>query len=313
MTIKQLMQKFRLAYLGPNEIDYTRYDACVRQSLCPTPTATSVFLNMISKEWHILVKGNYEAVMPLHPQRVMGFDTLYQPTFSQQLGIFSPYKLSNRVIEAFLLSMPSRYRYVHIHLNHTNLFESVHLNTSIHTNYQINLDKPYEETFSGYDDAFVDGMRSAARATSRVVKHDDPNVLLRLLEQKISKRMLSNKFPVQLFKNVVTHATHRGIGSVWSLYDQTNTIVASTLLLTNSSRVVALFTLGDDHVRKLSSYTGLLLDKVIREYAEKYSVFDFASGSESSISAVCRQMGADVVPYYKFVRNTLPFPFSFMF
>jgi hypothetical protein len=51
--------------------------------------AYSWYLDIVSPGWDALVKDDYKSVMPLTWRKKYGIKYLYQPFFTQQLGVFS--------------------------------------------------------------------------------------------------------------------------------------------------------------------------------------------------------------------------------
>lgn len=81
-----------IRYLPHTEIDLNRWDQCIEASVNRRSYAFSWYLNGVCrKSWDALVMGHYEAVMPLPWNRKWGLKYIYQPPFSQQLGLFSPH------------------------------------------------------------------------------------------------------------------------------------------------------------------------------------------------------------------------------
>jgi hypothetical protein len=81
--------------------------------------ANSWFLDRTAVEWDALVYGDYEYVMPLPVRRKLGIRYLYQPLYSQQLGIFPP--PPPEVAIAYFEDLQHRFSYMDIQLNSSNL------------------------------------------------------------------------------------------------------------------------------------------------------------------------------------------------
>ncbi len=78
-----------IRHLPHSSIDKQKWDACISDSRNRIPYALSWWLDAVCPGWDALVQDDYLAVMPLTHGHKFGIDYLYQPYFTQQLGIFS--------------------------------------------------------------------------------------------------------------------------------------------------------------------------------------------------------------------------------
>lgn len=108
----------RLKY---HEIDFDKYTACLENSEQKNWYARKEVLDQLSGNWHILVDGDYEAVMPVHIRKKMGINFVHMPLFCQQLGIFS--KSDNpETNETFLTFLRKKYKVFFYSFNDHNKF-----------------------------------------------------------------------------------------------------------------------------------------------------------------------------------------------
>jgi len=108
-------------YLPHSAIDEQKWDACITNSPNRIPYALSWWLNAVCPEWEALVQDDCHSVMPLTRGHKFGFHYLYQPYFTQQLGIFSPSPVLLVTINEFLSAIPGKFKYVNIQLNSGNI------------------------------------------------------------------------------------------------------------------------------------------------------------------------------------------------
>src|ERR1700692_3437990 len=76
-------------YLKHNAIDKRRWDEAIDRAFNGMIYAKSWYLDIVSPQWDALVSDDYRAVMPLTWRRKFGVYYLYQPFFTQQLGVFT--------------------------------------------------------------------------------------------------------------------------------------------------------------------------------------------------------------------------------
>jgi hypothetical protein len=120
-----------IRYCTHTEIDRQKWDECITRSTLNIPYAYTWYLDVVNPGWCALVMDDYQAVMPLTWNRKYMVSYLYQPYFTQQLGIFSDHPVSDALIRVFLLSVPGRYRFARINLNESNqMTPTKHLNNT---------------------------------------------------------------------------------------------------------------------------------------------------------------------------------------
>lgn len=126
-----------IRYLKNSEIDRTRWDRIV-MDWTGQPYGLSWWLDIVSPGWEALVKGDYEAVMPLPVKKRYGIRYLVLPRFCQQLGVFGQEDTTE-----FLDRIP--YLSYDFNLNFRNFYKSGKF--MMHTNYIINnVSKPDSNT-----------------------------------------------------------------------------------------------------------------------------------------------------------------------
>lgn len=96
----------KILHLRHNEIDRTRWDATIAQSLCDLPYTYSWYLDVVCSMWEALVTEDYAYVMPLPLKKKWGISYLIHPIWVQQLGVFSAQEITDEVCSAFYHRIP---------------------------------------------------------------------------------------------------------------------------------------------------------------------------------------------------------------
>src|SRR6187431_3242733 len=109
-----------IQFLNHSSIDKTKWDLCIEQSVNSFVYGYSWYLDVLAPNWNALVLNDYEAVMPLTGNRKLFIHYLFQPFFTQQLGVFSRSTLTQKQLGAFIGAVPDKYRFVDINLNDQN-------------------------------------------------------------------------------------------------------------------------------------------------------------------------------------------------
>jgi hypothetical protein len=108
----------RLKY---HEIDFEKYTRCLESSEQKNWYAQKEVLDELSGNWELLVYGDYEAIMPVHIKKKLGFNFVHMPLFCQQLGIFSKID-DSKINDQFLQFLKNKYKVFLYSFNHNNIF-----------------------------------------------------------------------------------------------------------------------------------------------------------------------------------------------
>src|ERR1017187_4211267 len=133
-----------IKYLKHSEINKAKWDACIAQSFNRNIYANSWYLDVVCPAWEALIDGDYQAVMPLTCNKKYGINYLYQPYFTQQLGVFGIEKLSNENMNELLNAIPSKYRFIEINLNINNPIQDKSFEVKNLPTHLLNLNQSYE-------------------------------------------------------------------------------------------------------------------------------------------------------------------------
>jgi hypothetical protein len=113
-----------IRYIRHREIDKLKWDACIQRSVNGIIYGYSWYLDIVAEGWEALVEENYESVMPLICRKKFGIRYLFQPFFTQQLGVFSSNKFTEEKIKEFISAIPQKFSFFEINLNTFNKFSS---------------------------------------------------------------------------------------------------------------------------------------------------------------------------------------------
>jgi len=169
-------------YLKQHEINVTKWDNCIAGSINGIVYAYSWYLDVVCETWEALVYGDYETVMPLTLGKKYGISYLYQPPFSQQLGIFSSQNLSEEIVICFIKSIPKKYSFIEINLNKFNLINrDSNIKVKQNITYELELIKDYESLFRRYNKNTIRNIRKAVQNKISVVPGLKPNDVINLI------------------------------------------------------------------------------------------------------------------------------------
>jgi len=293
-----------VTYIRHAQIDRKRWDACITHSVNGMAYGYSWYLDVVCEGWDGLVMDNYSAVMPLTHGRKVGIDYLYQPFFTQQLGVFATVIPSSKLVQLFLGAIPSKYRMVDISLNtYVNPKSVVGFQMDRRQTYQVDLVQPYTELYQKYSKNTQRNLAKAIALGVSVVKGVDIATFLAFthahLKADLSER--ANSIMDRLARQLISS----GHGVIMGAYTNTNTICAAALFLnTHAKSIYLLASSSDEGIENRGMF--LLIDTYINEYSERPLVLDFEGSMIPGVAKFYAGFGALPTGYPHIFRQKLP-------
>src|SRR5688500_9658003 len=178
-----------IQYLSNDKIDKAKWDACIDKAVNGLIYGYSFYLDTMADNWDGLVFNDYEAVMPLTWKKKYGIYYLYQPFLTAQLGVFSS-DIKADLLENFLHSIPKKFRYIDIYLNHHNLFQPQSYGSYPRNNYVLDLGKSYQSLYNNYNENIQRNIKKATQAGCSVQKGFD---IVRVIKLALKQMKMHSK------------------------------------------------------------------------------------------------------------------------
>jgi len=301
-----------IQHLIHTEIDKHLWDTCIERSVNRMPYALSWWLDAACEGWEALVKDDYSAVMPLTRNRKLGFDYLYQPFFTQQLGVFSQQALSPEETDSFLAAIPSKYRYIDIQLNAANNPLNTAYSYTARKNYTLVLSPSYIRLSANFHRNCRRNIRKAALAGLEVTRGPAPTLFVRFVRQHLDARLRhtgKSFYPVLL--QLTMRSIENGTGEIWSVYSTGKELMASAWFVNLSDRCLFLVC-ASTPAGKENKAMYLLVDEAIRNKAGTACIFDFSGSNLAGVAYFNAGFGSEESTYPAVRRNLLPWPLKLL-
>lgn len=272
-----------------NEIDFEKYTKCLENSQQRKYSASKTFLDVTTnKQWDILVKNDYEAVMPVPFIYKNKVKIVHNPMICQQLGVFSAEDDQN-TNERFLQYLKKNYLIRAYYFNETNRFDSplktkknfllypgdytkVFAKYSPKRKRKLRLDDEVVQNSEIREISYQEAEQFIKNNAVGLDKEDDIGTLLKTLNTFYSLKYL--KFRAFFYHNEMTNMI-----ATYSDFDT----------------VALLGTFNDKKYIKMAG-ASTLIDQAIKENIE-HSIFDFEGGNLPSIEEFFRGFRAELKPY----------------
>ncbi|HNR19488.1 MAG TPA: GNAT family N-acetyltransferase, partial [Bacteroidia bacterium] len=306
------MNDERILVLNNHQIDKTRWDETIDKSYNGLIYAYSWYLDLVSPGWHGLVSEGYKAVMPLTWRKKFGFEYLFPPFFTQQLGVFSRQHLNSEHIKVFIEKIPARYKFIDINLNSENMFLPQGFKFTKNINCTLSLNKNYEEIHNGYSQNLTRNLKKAnGQHQLQVVGMKEANALIKLFRENKGKKIKNLKDKeYEILSNLINEAIERKMCEVYYAYHE-NRLVAGAVFLKTRHRITFLFSAVNTEGKHFLAMP-VIVDRYISMHQKRDLIFDFEGSNNPELARFYKSFGATENIYLKIKKNNLPLPFRLL-
>ncbi len=296
-----------ISYLKQNEIDIKKWDNCIAGSINGIVYAYSWYLDIVCEKWEALVMGDYDTVMPLTYNKKFGISYLYQPAFTQQLGVFSSQNLSEEIVFRFVKSIPKKYSFVEICLNKFNLISpDNNIKTHQKITYELELIKDYESLFMRYKKNTIRNIRKAIQNKVTIVPGLKPNDVLNLIDSSGNKQGYTEK-DLAIIRRLIAGAGRKKTGQLYGAYTERNSLCAVGFFVHSNKKVCFILSVANEEAKETGAMF-LLIDEFIKQYASRNMILDFEGSNIDGIARFYAGFGAKPANYTAMKINKLFFP-----
>ena len=298
-----------IRYVRRKDLDSGKWDACVQSSPNGMIYAYSFYLDKMARHWDALIMNDYECIMPMVWNRKWGIRYLYQPPFTQQLGICAREPLTRERVDQFLELVSGQFRFAEINLNFENQSSRQLVQRE---NFVLDLNKPYEELFGQYKQDLHKNLRHAAQFNLDYSDRVDLKYTLRKFKETYEDRtpqIRPNHY--SRFEKLCAELMVKDMILLRSIHANDDEILATALVLKDKNRLYLIQSTVTPMGRKRGA-NHLLLDRIIREFSEQPLILDFEGSDIPGIAHFYKNFGSENQPYAFFRFNQLPWPLKLL-
>lgn len=290
----------KLKFHHNSKIDIERWDRVVYNSSNSRVYAKSWMLDIVNKDWHGLIYGDYEYVMPVVFAKKWGIEYTFQPIYAQQHGIFPP--PSPDITKSFIDFLIERFRYIDISLNSMNGVHDNNLKIEERANYLLSLNADYDSIANNYAG---DCKRNIKKARA-LNEFSDQVTLEEFMNFYITNNKVSlNDAVIGSLKKIISKSLITGIGEIYGAYSKTNQLTGASFFLKDKDRRISLCPVSSEEGRENFSMF-FIIDNYIRNNSSKPLILDFEGSIIEGIAKFFSKFGAEPEMYQHIKYNRLP-------
>jgi hypothetical protein len=293
----------KISYVKRNDINTSKWDGCINRSVNGIVYAFSWYLDIVCDDWDALIADDYSAVFPLPYKTKYGIKYIYQPFFTQQLGVFSTWSISNDLVNQFLNAIPDDFRLIALNLNTFIKVDYPKAKVLPRVTYHLDLIEPYSALVARYSTNNKRNIFKAIAYNITVVKGLSAFSLIELKKQNAKVPLKQSHYDV--LTKLITQSVGNGVGELYGAYTDKNELCAGALFLKSNGKVIYLLASTNQEGKDTRAMFALV-DFFINQNSESPLVLDFEGSNIESIARFYAGFGASPCEYSHMVINRLP-------
>lgn len=295
-----------IQHLQRTQIDDSKWNACIAQAVNSYPYAYSWYLDCVAENWDGLVLDEYAAVFPLVRNRRFLIHYLYQPMFTQQLGIFSKELLNEEILPVFLDALPAKFRFIEINVNHHNPLRHKDFEINPRTNLCLALNANYEKLFQNYQDNAKRNVQKALKNDLHVAEDLKAEAVIEFYKTNTGIKIPElGEYQYEHLEELIAELMQRNMGKLVGVQDANENLFATGFFILTENKIINLLpSTGEDGKNNGAGF--LMIDHLVREFAGSEKTLDFEGSMIPGIARFYKSFGAQEQTYWRLRRNNLP-------
>lgn len=296
-----------IKYIPHKEIDKTKWDDCIAQSFNGIIYAYSWYLDIVCPGWNALVEDEYKKIMPLTGRSKLGIHYLYQPFFTQQLGVFSKDPLSSQDVNDFLSVIPSKYKLIEISLNTFNDPAAKNgMDLKLSLTHELNLSSSYEALYNQYSENTKRNLKKSIKHGLSISEQASVKEVIALFRSSKGKEVETLKdVHYTMLEELMKECASRGKMQVHGVKDKEGKLCAGAFFVESNGKTIFLFS-GRNEEAKESAAMFFLIDRFIAANAQSSLVLDFEGSNDPDLARFYKGFGSKECVYLQVRKNNLP-------
>lgn len=289
-----------IQYITRKNLNVSKYDVCIRDAVNSRIYAYSWYLDIVAEEWDVLVLGDYKAVMPLPKRRKYFIPYIYQPAWTQQLGVFYKEFSDSNLVKEFIDSIPKKFKKISLNLNDQNICKN-NLTYS-RDNYVLSLNSNYKNLFANYSKNRRNSLRKINRDRIKIVESTNHQIIFPFYYDYIFEKSGLKEKDIQNLDLLLNHCYTIDKALFVKATTTDNKALGGAVFLKDNNRLYYLFSaLGEEGKRV--QVMSLIIDYVINKYSGQDIILDFEGSMIRGIASFFRSFGAKNIPYYSYEKS----------
>ena len=293
----------KIAFKKRKEIEVEKWDGLIAGSTAETIYPYSWYLDAVAENWSALVVDDYRFVMPVIWKKKAGMKYVYQPFYTQQLGVFSREYVDPELIKKMLWILYKKFRFAGINFNARNLVgEEAPFTVDDKTNYVLKLDRDYEAHTSLYSSNARRNIKKSLELSEVIERNLPVGELARLKRENdvIQRSGEDYRWMLELFETIL----QKEAGKIYAIRSGTE-ISAAAFFAFSETRAIYLLSASSQQGKEQRGMFRIV-DAFIRDFAGSGLILDFEGSNIPSVARFFGGFGAQPEIYQGVTFSRLP-------
>lgn len=288
-----------IQYLRHSEIDFIKWDNCIDNAINGLPYAFAWYLDIVAEgQWNALIIDDYAAVFPIPFKNRIVYKQIYQPFFTQQLGLFYTDVKYALMVAACISTIPSAFKKINLQLNTANSIGDDGNIPKFKVTHHISLNVKYETILAGYNSNTKRNLKKADAAGLKLVDLNDVSELISFRRKYLVAELNGVQTDKDLYRlqKLLEKALLLGKGIVKGVVDANNNLSSIIFLLQSNGYLIYLSAVSSDEGKKIGAMN-YLIDGVLKQFCMSNIIFDFEGSMIAGLAQYYKGFGGVEVKF----------------
>lgn len=297
----------KIHYVKNKDIDKYRWDELIEHSFNGIIYAYSWYLDLMAENWDALIDDHYEYVFPIVWKKKFGIKYIYQPFFTQQLGLFSRKIITPEKVTAFCNSIPGEFKLINMQLNTFNTVEEIGFQITKRATFELDLILPYSLLSQNFSENVIRNYKKSQAGSCTFSTNLEPAKLITLfVEDKYQKITEIKDADYVRLSKLMYAVIARGVGQAWGVYGANGELCAGALFVESNGKIIFLFSATSEAGRKQGGMF-FILNEFLKLNGGRNITLDFEGSDLPGLARFYKSFGATRMEYSLIKKNRLPF------
>ena len=297
-------------YIQHSEIDFIKWDRCIQSCENHLPYGYSWYLNVVSPGWDALVSGDYAKIFPLTFSTKARINYLYQPYFTQQLGLFGA-SIKDADVTDFLKAIPEKFKFIEINLNSYCHLNAKDFSGKFKITHHLDLTKKHIEIFNSFNDNTKRNIRKAEKLNLIFSDNGKIKSLINLFKETTGNKTELKKKDYLMLESLMKTSISNTSGKIYEVRDAEKNLLAGLFLISSQNILINLFNASSSEGKKKSAMF-YLVNEIIKLNAQSNKTLDFEGSEIAEVARFYKGFGGVPIQYPHIKLNRLPWPLKWI-
>lgn len=291
-----------IEYLSRNQLNIEKYNHCISNAVNTRIYAYAWYLDVVCDDWNVLVKDDYQFVMPLPKRKKYGIHYIYQAPWIQQLGVFSKDAIEVGLVDSFIKKIPKKFKLIDVLLNTNNVINSQKI--EVKTNFILPLNKSYTSIRKNYSKGRNSSVKQAERTDLTIVEGFNQDEIIQLFKKNKGAELHKKDADYLVLSVLINVALSLKKVKIYAVTNVNNKLIGGAFFLIDQHRITYLFSALNNEGRE-KQVMSLLIDRVIKENSGSELILDFEGSMIKPIASFFKSFGAVKETYFHYKKYSL--------